>query len=153
MHELTNRAVAGLARYLDSVTERLGDEMLTIDQVTDTELTLAIVTVAPRLPTITEKPLLLTWDEVNGWALRLQLDDDGDTTAVTYLGGDILPGPDAVHDFLRNAVRGHHPGTIAPPGLRRPGTVDIPRTAPRRACLNRLANRRPPSRRSPRSSA
>lgn len=120
----TNRAVTGLGHYVETVAECLGDEVLTIDYEANRELAIAIITVTSRLPTIVERPLLLTWDEVNGWALRLQLDEDGATIALSYLGHDVLPQPEEVHHFLENAARGSHPGIISPPGFRQPNEQD-----------------------------
>ncbi|MDR7300214.1 DUF6292 family protein [Haloactinomyces albus] len=120
----TNRVASGLGHYVETVARYLGDEVLTIDYEANEDLALAIIMVASRLPTIAERPLLLSWDEVNGWALRLQLDDNGETIALAYLGQEVLPGPDDVQRFLESATLGSHPGTISPPGFRHPNDRD-----------------------------
>ncbi|RCW44600.1 hypothetical protein DFQ14_104189 [Halopolyspora algeriensis] len=120
----TNRIAAGLGNYVETVARCLGEEALTTDYEANEDLAIAIIMVASRLPTITDRPLLLSWDEVNGWALRIQINDNGETIALSYLGGDVLPEAGDVRQFLEDAALGNHPGSISPPGFRHPNDQD-----------------------------
>ncbi len=119
-----NRAVDGLGHYVETVVEHLGDRVVTADYEADEEVAIAVLTLTSRVPTVVELPLLLIWDEANGWGLRVQLDTEGDTTALAYLGHDVLPPAGEVRHFLDKAVGGGNPGSLAPPGLRLPNEED-----------------------------
>jgi hypothetical protein len=53
--------------------------------------------------------------ETDGW---------GDTTAIEFMGEDILPEPGLVRNFLQEAVDGHNPGMLQPPSFRLPNAGD-----------------------------
>ncbi|GAA2785273.1 DUF6292 family protein [Saccharopolyspora taberi] len=113
-----SHAAEGLRNYVREVSAGLGDDVDVVDLDLAPGPATAIILVRSVLPTLPALPVLLTWDEINGWALRVEIDGDGDTTAVAYLGGDILPEPGEVHRFLHEAVRGAHPGAVSPPLFR-----------------------------------
>ncbi|MGW1681108.1 DUF6292 family protein [Saccharopolyspora sp. NPDC002376] len=117
-------AASGLVDYIRSVADVLGDDVAEVDVDFDDGLATAIILVCSRVPTLLDYPLLLTWDEVSGWALRVETDGTGDTTALQFLGGDILPHPSAVRKFLGDAVRGRSPGLVLPPAFRMPNAGD-----------------------------
>lgn len=119
----TSRAADGLVNYINRVTDHLGSDVYEVDIDVEDVLATAIILVRPRVPTLVELPLLLTWDEVNGWALRVEI-GDGDTTVLGYLGEDILPDAGLVEGFLAAAASGDHPGTVFPPGFRQPERND-----------------------------
>lgn len=121
--DMTTSAVSGLVNYVRSVTAGIEEEVGAIDLEVD-ELATVIILVNSRVPTLVELPLLLTWDEVSGWALRVGTDDDGDTTPLAYLGEDVLPPPRTVQEFLRDAVRGESPGRVMSPAFRAPNAPD-----------------------------
>lgn len=117
-------AASGLVDYIRSVADALGDDVTEVDVDFDDGLATAIILVRSHVPTLLEFPLLLTWDEVSGWALRVETDGTGDTTALEFLGGDILPGPQVVREFLGEAVCGRSPGLVLPPAFRTPNAGD-----------------------------
>lgn len=122
--EPMSRAAGGLTNYIRAVADRLGSDVYEVDIDVEAGLATVIILVHPRIPTLVEQPVLLTWDEVNGWALRVEVDGDGDTTVLGYLGSDILPAPEGVGGFLEAAIAGNHPGTMLPPGFRQPDNDD-----------------------------
>ena len=114
-----SHAAGGLHKYVQEVSDCLDDEVDVVDLDVAPGPATAIILVRSVLPTLPAQPVLLTWDEINGWALRVEIDGDGDTTAVAYLGGDdILPPPRLVRTFLQEAARGGHPGVMTPPLFR-----------------------------------
>lgn len=120
---MTISAVSGLVTYVRSVTGGL-EEFSTVDFDVDDAPVTVLVLLNRRVPTLPEFPLLLTWDEVSGWALRVETDGEGDTTPVSFLGEEVLPDPRAVQEFLRAAVRGDSPGTVEAPAFRLPNAQD-----------------------------
>ncbi|MFB9568788.1 DUF6292 family protein [Saccharopolyspora hordei] len=121
---MTSRAVGGLVNYVRSVSGGLGSEVCDIDVDVDSGLATVLVEVRSRVPALPEYPLLLTWDEVSGWALRVLTDDAGETVSLEFLGESILPAPETVQEFLLDAIRGRSPGTLAPPAFRLPNADD-----------------------------
>ncbi|GAA4866279.1 MULTISPECIES: DUF6292 family protein [Saccharopolyspora] len=118
------RATGGLRTYIHVVSSALGGAVDVVDIDASKGPATAIILLHSTIPTLPELPLLLTWDEINGWALRVKISDDGDTTALGYLGDEILPDPAVVRTFLTEAVDGGNPGVIMPPGFRTPGADD-----------------------------
>ncbi|RRO18694.1 hypothetical protein EIL87_06155 [Saccharopolyspora rhizosphaerae] len=116
--------VSGLVNYVRSVTEGLDDEVGTVDLDVESGLATVIVVLNSRVPTLAELPLLLTWDEVSGWALRVAVDGEGETTPVAYLDEDVLPEPVRVQLFLRAATSGDNPGSLFAPAFRLPNAPD-----------------------------
>ncbi|WP_406691158.1 DUF6292 family protein [Saccharopolyspora sp. ID03-671] len=116
-------AVSGLVTYVRGVTSGL-EEFTTVDLEVEEAPATVLILLDSRVPTLPEYPLLLTWDEVSGWALRVETDGEGGTTPVCFLGEDVLPEPSAVQEFLRAAVRGESPGSIEPHAFRWPNAQD-----------------------------
>lgn len=114
----------GLFSYIGTVAGRIGSGAV----ATTCDITPAMATAAVQLravlPMFPELPLLLTWDEVDGWALRIGTDEEGTTVAVCYLGSDILPDPSEVETFVCRAVHDELPGTLTPPSFRVPNEDD-----------------------------
>lgn len=117
-------AVGGLVNYVRRVAEDMADEVDEVDVDVDGGLATVIVLVKSRVPTLADSPLLLTWDEVAGWALRVETSSMGHTTPLAYLGEDILPDPQTVQAFLRDAVHGRNPGTLTATAFRLPNAGD-----------------------------
>ncbi len=122
--DLSEDTAQGFTRYVQLVGQHLGEETLVVDSDPDDELATAIILVASRLPTLPDQAVVLAWDEVNGWALRITIDDDGDTTSLSYLGEEIMPAPPAIRDFLNRALLGENPGSVHPPEFRIPNQDD-----------------------------
>lgn len=122
--DATISVINGLVNYVRSVTAGMEEEMGGVDLEVGDELTTVIILLKSRVPTLAELPLLLTWDEVSGWALRVGTGDDGDTTPLAYSGEDVLPHPRSVQQFLREALRGASPGRVLSPAFRVPNAGD-----------------------------
>ncbi|MGI8312677.1 DUF6292 family protein [Saccharopolyspora hattusasensis] len=122
--DTTSRAADGLVTYVRSVADDLGGDVFEIDINLDRELATAIVLVNSHVPTLAEFPLLLTWDEVSGWGLRIETDGQGDTAVLEFMGEDILPDPARVEQFLLEATNGQNPGMVAAPAFRFPNAQD-----------------------------
>lgn len=120
----TSPATMGLARYVRAVVDRLGGRVFAFDCDVDEEIATAILVMKQPVPTFPELTLVLTWDEINGWALRIKTTDDGDTEALAFLGEQLLPEPEKVERFLTEATSGHHPGDIEAPRFRHPNDDD-----------------------------
>ncbi|MEU5846246.1 DUF6292 family protein [Saccharopolyspora shandongensis] len=117
-------AADGLVGYVTSVAEDLDVDVFEIDINLDVDLATVIILVDAQVPVFEEFPLLLTWDEVSGWALRIDTDGRGATAALEFLGEDILPDSVLVRRFLWDAVRGNSPGVLASPAFRLPNARD-----------------------------
>ncbi|MEV6229013.1 DUF6292 family protein [Saccharopolyspora shandongensis] len=115
-------AADGLVGYATSVAEDLGVDVFEIDINLDVDLATVIILVDSQVPVFEEFPLLLTWDEVSGWALRI--DTGGGAATLEFLGEDILPDSASVRRFLWDAVRGNSPGVLASPAFRLPNACD-----------------------------
>jgi hypothetical protein len=122
--DMTSPAAGGLINYVRTVAGDLGDDVYEVDVDLESGLATAIILVHSKVPTLVDCPLLLTWDEVSGWALRVETDGWGDTTAIEFMGEDILPEPGLVRNFLQEAVDGHNPGMLQPPSFRLPNAGD-----------------------------
>lgn len=113
------RAAMGLREYVCRVVALLGDDdVWAVDCDVELPPAMAMIITRTHVPTMPHRELVLTWDEVDGWATRITLDAEGETTALAYLGGDLLAAPEEVASFLRDSVAGHHPGTPFPPCFR-----------------------------------
>ena len=123
-HDHVGTSANGLEGYIAAVIDVLGEVVVTADCEADTELATAIIIVTSRIPSLPDNELLLSWDEINGWALRVKIDDDGDTIAFAYAAREILPSPADVQLFLTDAVHGKHPGSLAAPNFRSPHDDD-----------------------------
>lgn len=88
--EMTISVISGLVNYVGRVTDGIED-VEAIDLAVEDGLATVIISMGSRLPTLTELPLLLTWDEISGWALRVETDGEGSTTSLAHLEEDVLP--------------------------------------------------------------
>ena len=96
----TSRAASGLTSYVRTVAKGMREDVLAIDCDTGEAPATALILVRSPLPTLPDHTLLLAWDEVNGWALRIKVDGDGDTAPIAYYGNEVLPDPAEVKDFF-----------------------------------------------------
>lgn len=122
--ENVDTAASGLEGYIAAVIDQLDEVVVAADCEADQQLATAVIILSCRIPAIPEHELLLSWDEINGWALRIKVDEDGDTTALAYAAREVLPPPRDVQRFLSDAVRGEHPGSVAAPNFRSPRDDD-----------------------------
>lgn len=120
----TGQVAAGLVQYVRTVAGYLGSWVTAVEVEPHEEVATAIIVVNTEVPAFAGWTVLLTWDEVSGWALRLKIDEDGDTTPLQYLGHEILPAPEIVRDFLREATQDQHEGTVLSPAFRRANAND-----------------------------
>lgn len=114
----------GLVKYVLAVANRLGGDVVAVDIGLDEGVATAFIMVRSYIPTLIGWRLVLSWDEANGWALRIVVNEDGDSTALAYLGGEILPKPKDVQQFVEDANRGQNPGSITAPAFRHPEERD-----------------------------
>jgi hypothetical protein len=121
-----------LRGYVGAVARAVGVglESCTLDAGTPAAAYIALDWRLSRFP---GHDLALVWDEVHGWAAAIE---DGTTTVLAYLGGEVLPEPRAVVRFLA-AVRAGDPdaGTPDAPVLREAGDHEdllnlVPEVAP-----------------------
>ncbi|HEU5474991.1 MAG TPA: DUF6292 family protein [Actinophytocola sp.] len=107
----------GLRRYLGEVCRalRVGPEASCweLDDRAN-----AYVALDGRLPGYPRHDLALVWDEENGWAAALETQCGDDMIILCYLGGDILPHPRVVADFVAELRADEYPGQPDPPALR-----------------------------------
>ncbi|QUH00652.1 hypothetical protein HUO13_07355 [Saccharopolyspora erythraea] len=122
--DVSGSALDGLVNYVEAVVGRLGGDVEGAEVDVDGGFATAIIAVRSRVPTLPGCRVLLTWDEINGWALRVVTSEDDDTVVVSYLGEDILPKPHTVDRYLREAEDGESPGALVPPDFRRPNADD-----------------------------
>lgn len=108
--------------YVQAVSSSLETGVDGVEIVVEETLTSAVMLLHARIPTLVEWPLLLTWDEVNGWSLSVRTEKEA--VVIGYLGGDVLPDPCLVQKFCEEAESGQHPGVIAPPSFRSPNEND-----------------------------
>lgn len=78
----------------------------------------AYVALDGRLPGYPDHDLALLWDEENGWAAALETETGDDLLILSYLGGDVLPPPSVVGDFVTKLRADTYPGQPDPPALR-----------------------------------
>lgn len=122
--DMTASVISGLVNYVGRVTDGMEDDVEAVDLAVEDGLATVILLMGSRVPTLTELPLLLTWDEVSGWALRVETDGEGSTTALAHLEEDVLPNPRVVRRFLRDAIGGAHPGSPTAQAFRLPDDGD-----------------------------
>lgn len=119
-----SRAACGLVNYVHEVAGVLDDDVVEVDVDVEEGPATAIIILRSRMPTFAEFPLLLTWDEISGWAVRVEISGDGDTTPLSYLGEEILPPPVRVRRYLWDSLVGRYPGTLRPRPLRHLDAAD-----------------------------
>lgn len=71
-----------------------------------------------RLPAFPTRDVALVWDEEHGWALGVERHPGESLLVVTYLGDDVLPGPEAVARTVRRHYADEPPRTQEPPVFR-----------------------------------
>jgi hypothetical protein len=77
-----------------------------------------------RLPRFPSHDVALVWDEECGWALGIETDAGTPIALLSYLGGDMLPAPRTVAQFVHDVVGDRFPGQPEPPVMRSVGAQD-----------------------------
>jgi hypothetical protein len=117
------RAARGLRRYLRLVAEELGidgaGQFVQFDAPVGAYLPLDI-----RLSRFPSQDVALVWDEERGWALGIETDAGTPIALLSYLGGDVLPAPRTVAQFVHDVVDDRFPGRPDPVIMRSVGDQD-----------------------------
>ncbi|PSL55737.1 hypothetical protein B0I31_10428 [Saccharothrix carnea] len=113
----------GLRRYLRAVAVELGLAGQCWRADPGPPVT-AYLAVDGNLPTFPDRDLALLWDEEYGWAAAVRTAPTDSPVVLTYCGGDVLPAPPSVADYVAALRRGDHPGDPRPIRLRAYGTPD-----------------------------
>lgn len=69
-------------------------------------------------PSHPDHDLALMWDEENGWAAVAETNAAHDIQVLRYLGGQVVPEPRVVGEFLADVAAGRQCGSPDPPRLR-----------------------------------
>lgn len=110
----------GLAGYLSAVATAVGvPPEGTTFEVSDTAT--AYLALTRRWRRRPGRDLMLVWSERAGWAVSVETDPGEAPVIVSRLGGDCVPTPEAVAQFVVDALAAPAPGTTpAPKALNRP---------------------------------
>ncbi|WP_406632640.1 DUF6292 family protein [Amycolatopsis sp. WGS_07] len=130
------RLLCGMSAYLDAVSAAaaVGPESRTMDLDGPVSAYLAL---DGQLAAHPGRDTALVWDERHGWSFAIETHSGEDLLVIASLGGELLPSPDRVREFVR-AVRART--QPAPP----PAPPDLSRDrADLIACL--LGYRTPPA--------
>lgn len=108
--------VRGLRGYVAAVAEALGVglESCAIDPQPPASAYIALDQRVQRYP---ERDLALLWDERHGWSAAVETHSGGDLVVLTYRGGDPLPTPGEMVEFVAGVRAGHPVGQTGPPNL------------------------------------
>jgi len=87
----------------------------------------AYIALPDRVPTYPGRDLMLVWDERAGWRVETEPAPDATPSVLGRMGGDPVPAPSAVAEFVADVVAGDHIAALGPS-----------RRAPDRATLARL---------------
>ncbi|MEQ0559983.1 DUF6292 family protein [Amycolatopsis sp. NEAU-NG30] len=77
-----------------------------------------------RLTRFPDHDTALLWDERDGWAAAVEAPAGDEVIVLAYLGGDVLPPPETVVEFVRALYGEEYPGQPEPPDFRSPGAPD-----------------------------
>ncbi|KAA2263370.1 hypothetical protein F0L68_10060 [Solihabitans fulvus] len=104
----------GLRRYVRLVAEALGLDgggyFVQLESPAH-----AYIALERRLPARPDRDVALTWTEGQGWALASESADGDELSAHSVLGGDVLPAPRVVAQFVRRVCEGAALGEPAAP--------------------------------------
>lgn len=113
------RLLCAMSAYLDAVSAAagVGSESCTIDLDPPMSAYLAL---DGQLSVHPGRDTALAWDERHGWSFTIETHSGEDLLVVAYLGGELVPPPSRVREFVR-AVRARTRRTPspAPPDLSR----------------------------------
>jgi hypothetical protein len=112
-------AARGLRRYVRLVADAL-EPAVDRTAVHWIHPVRAEIALSGRLHWFPGRPVALTWDERDGWAIVLARCTTGSLTVLRYLGHDILPAPQAVATFSGKVFGDQFAGQYEPPRWGRP---------------------------------
>lgn len=112
----------GLRRYVAMVADAIGAEpgAWCCDRVVPVGAYIALEQQVPRYP---GRDIAVVWDEENGWAAAIETGCGEDVIVLGYLGGDLVPPPGVVAEFVSELLADGYPGQPDPPAVR---TADDP---------------------------
>ncbi|WP_116046802.1 DUF6292 family protein [Amycolatopsis palatopharyngis] len=113
----------GLAQYVRDVARELGLNAAHGYYELDSPAG-AYLDLQRRLAAFPTRDAALVWDEEHGWALGVDAHSGLTLVVLSHLGGEVIPSPAAVADFVRAMFGGRWPGQAGPPRLRRAGAQD-----------------------------
>lgn len=113
----------GLTRYVGLVAEAIGIPPSACNCAPDL-VGNAYIAVDGRMPRYPDRDVALLWDEENGWSAGIETGCGEDVIVLAYLGGEVVPPPATVADFLAELLADGYPGEPVPPGLRRVDDAD-----------------------------
>ncbi|MGM1060731.1 DUF6292 family protein [Saccharothrix sp. Mg75] len=115
--------VLGLQRYVRAVAVAMGvtGECSFVEPGPPAGAYLAVEGHAPTFP---GRDIALVWDEERGWAVAVETRAGDDLAVLAHLGGEVLPRPAEVREFVDALLRGEHPGDPRPIRLRTVGADD-----------------------------
>ncbi|WP_409464661.1 DUF6292 family protein [Amycolatopsis sp. GA6-003] len=111
------RLLCGMSAYLDAVSAAagVGPESTTMDLDAPMSAYLAL---DGRLAVHPGRDTALVWDERHGWSFTIETHSGEDLLVVAYLGGELVPSPSRVREFVRAVhARTRRASPPAPPDL------------------------------------
>lgn len=107
----------GLRCYVRAVAGRLavGPENIYCELNSPANAYIALSEGHPAYP---DRDLAVIWDEVYGWALAAETSSAEDLIVLAYRGGDVLPTPPRVAEFVAERLATGHPERHRVPELR-----------------------------------
>ncbi|UKD57392.1 MULTISPECIES: DUF6292 family protein [Amycolatopsis] len=116
------RLLCGMSAYVEAVSAAVGvgPESCTLDL--DSPMS-AYIALDGQLAAHPGRDTALIWDERHGWSLTIETHSGEDLLVVACLGGELVPPPSRVRDFVRTvSARTQRAPSPAPPDLRRERT-------------------------------
>lgn len=110
-----NRLLNEISAYVAEVSSAagVGPESCTLDL--DRPMS-AYIALDGRLAAYPGRDTALVWDERHGWSFTVETHSGEDLLVVAYLGGERVPPPGAVREFLRTVrARTRHSEPPTPP--------------------------------------
>ena len=113
----------GLRRYVGLIEELLGLSGQGSCVQLEAPLS-AYVAIDGHVPAFPDRDVALLWGERYGWAVAVEARCGEDLLVLRYLGGQVLPAPRVVAQFVRRTLDGERPGSSEPDVLESPGLHD-----------------------------
>lgn len=79
----------------------------------------AYLALEDRLADWPDRDTAVVWDDQRGWAVGVETASGEDLLVVAWYGPDLVPAPEEVVRFVKNALTGHYPSPARPPCLAR----------------------------------
>lgn len=109
--ESWGRPARGLRQYLRLVAAELNCPGDAFAVQLESPLS-AYIPLEDRVPMFPELDMALLWDERTGWYAVVETPEPNELIVLSYLdGGDVLPEPEVVGDYVRKLMAGEAPGS------------------------------------------